>query len=82
MSVVFYGRKKCGYVILVRPQPDRPLILSEGIDKGLAAAQIAGGVDDPMPAIALRSAEARGCRGEPAADQRIDCLGGQYQGSD
>ena len=37
---------------LVAPDPDRPLIIAEGIETGLAAAQLGGSIDDPLPAIA------------------------------
>ena len=43
-----FGVKKGGYIRLIPPAPDQPCIVAEGIEKGLAAAQIAG-----VPAIAL-----------------------------
>jgi phage/plasmid primase-like uncharacterized protein len=48
---LMFGPVKGGYVQLGEPDPDRPLIICEGIESALSAAQIAG-----LPAIAALSA--------------------------
>ena len=52
------GQKKGGYVVLGEPDPNLPLIIAEGVESALSAAQLTGvGGSKPYPAIATLGTE-------------------------
>jgi hypothetical protein len=49
-----FGERKGGYVVLGKPDPNRPLIVAEGVETVLSAMQLTGvGGEPPLPGVAL-----------------------------